>query len=236
MSTYVLIHGAWHGGWCWDKVVPILEGAGHRVLAPDLPGFGGDRRPLSEVSLHTWTDWLCGVLDALSEPVILVGHSRGGIVISQAAEYRPGKIRMLVYLTAFLLPNGVSLSEAGRDDASLVGPNLVPSDDHASRTIRLDAVEAAFYSDCPAEDIARAKELLAPEPNGPGSTPMRISEANFGRVPRIYIECLHDRAISIAFQRNMCAKLPCSRVITMNTSHSPFFSAPQELAENLMAL
>ena len=92
MSTYLLIHGAWHGAWCWYKVIPRLERAGHRVVAPDLPSLGIDRTPVAQISLDTWTDSICGLLDAQDEPVILVGHSRGGILISQAAEKRPEKI------------------------------------------------------------------------------------------------------------------------------------------------
>jgi pimeloyl-ACP methyl ester carboxylesterase len=103
MSTYVLIHGAWHGGWCWDKVVPLLEKAGHKVQAPDLPSHGKDKTSYRTVSLQAYADSVCGILDTQSDRVVLVGHSMGGIVISQAAEYRPEKVDTLVYLTAFLL-------------------------------------------------------------------------------------------------------------------------------------
>ncbi len=106
MATYVLIHGAWHGAWCWDKVVSLLKMKGHRVEAPDLPGHGKDRTPIGEVSLEAYAEKICKVLDAELEPVILVGHSMGGIAISQAAEYLPDKIETLVYLTAFLLRDG----------------------------------------------------------------------------------------------------------------------------------
>ena len=88
MSTYVLIHGSWHGAWCWYKVVPRLEQAGHTALAIDLPGHGRDWTPPQDVSMQTYVDSVCGVLDTLPEPAILVGHSRGGIVISQVAESR----------------------------------------------------------------------------------------------------------------------------------------------------
>ena len=67
MSPFVLIHGAWQGGWCWDKTVPWLEKRGHTVLAPDLPGHGRDRTPLSMVSLSSYVDSVCKIVDALQE-------------------------------------------------------------------------------------------------------------------------------------------------------------------------
>ena len=85
MSTFVLVHGGWSGGWCWDKVVPLLEEAGHEVQAPDLPGSGDDPTPIPEVSLRGYAERICGVLDARPEPAVLVGHSSGGSVVSQAA-------------------------------------------------------------------------------------------------------------------------------------------------------
>ena len=90
ISTYILVHGAWHGGWCWDKVVPLLEARGHTVLAPDLASLGNDRTPLAEVSLAGWRDQIVDLISAQTEPVILVGHSRGGVVISEIAEKNPG--------------------------------------------------------------------------------------------------------------------------------------------------
>jgi pimeloyl-ACP methyl ester carboxylesterase len=92
MSACVLVHGAWHGGWCWDKVVRLLNKEGHRVEAPDLPGHGKNKAPIPEVSLQAYSDSICKILDAQSQPVILIGHSMGGVVISQAAEYRPERI------------------------------------------------------------------------------------------------------------------------------------------------
>ena len=130
MSTYILIHGSWHGAWCWYKVVPLLEKAGHKALAIDLPGHGRDWTPAPDISLQSYVDCVCKVIDSQPEPVVLVGHSRGGIVLSQVAEVRPEKIEMLVYLSAFLIPNGEPmLPTALSDIESLVGPNLVVNEE-----------------------------------------------------------------------------------------------------------
>ncbi|MBA3922407.1 MAG: alpha/beta fold hydrolase, partial [Nostocaceae cyanobacterium] len=109
MSTCILIHGAWHSSWCWNKVATLLEQAGHKVIAPDLPSHGKDKTPIREVTLQSYTDRICEILTELIEPVILVGHSMGGLVITQVAEQCPDKIEKLVYLCAFLPGNGESL-------------------------------------------------------------------------------------------------------------------------------
>jgi len=235
MATYILVHGAWHGGWCWHRIVTRLERAGHRVLAPDLLSLGRDRTPLGSVTLADWTQQVAAIIDAQPEPVVLVGHSRGGIVLSEAAEQRPGRIRTLVYVTAFLLEDGRSLQMAASTDTeSLVGPSLVVADDQRSVTIRNEAVAETFYGECTADDVALARALLTAEPLAPLATAVRITAGRFGAVPRLYVECTRDRAITLAGQRQMQAALPCREAITLDTDHSPFLSRPDELTAALL--
>lgn len=237
MSTYVLIHGAWHGGWCWHKVVPRLEKLGHRVLAPDLPSLGRDRTPVNRVSLPLWRDFVCKLIDAQAERVILVGHSRGGIVISEVAEHRPDRIRTLVYLSAFLPRDGESLFDlAAQAVGSEVPPNMVMSEDKSSSMIRDEAIRSAFYGECSEEDIALARLCLQPEPTLPLATAVHLTDANFGRVPRVFIQCLRDRAVTPPLQKQMIAASPCERVLTLDADHSPFFSQPDETVAHLHSL
>lgn len=237
MSTYLLIHGAWHGAWCWYKVVPRLEKLGHRALAPDLPSLGRDKTPANRVSLPLWRDFVCNILDAQPEPVILVGHSRGGIVISEVAEQRPEKIRTLVYLTAFLPRDGESLFDlAPQSVGSEVVPNMVMSDDKSTSTVRDESIRSAFYGECSDEDVALARSLLLPEPTLPLATPVHLTDANFGRVPRVYIECSRDRAITPPLQKQMHTASPCKQVLSIDTDHSPFFSRPDETVAHLRTL
>ena len=237
MSTFILVHGAWHGAWCWYKILPLLEKAGHKAIAVDLPGFGRDRTPARDISLQSYVDRVCAAIDEQPGRVVLVGHSRGGIVISQTAEQRPARVEKLVYLAAFLLPGGQAMIPGAFDDpGSLLLPNLIVNEAQGYATVREEAYRDAMYGDCFEEDVALAALLLTPEPMAPLATPLDLSEQNFGRVPRVYIETLRDNAVTLSKQRRMVAAMPCEEVISMNTSHSPFLSAPQRLAKHLVSL
>ena len=235
MSTYVLIHGAWHGGWCWERVRPRLEKAGHTVATPDLPGHGEDATPTAKVTLEAYASRVCDVLDAQSEPVVLVGHSMGGVVVTAAAERRPERIRALVYLCAFLPGDGDTLRTlAGGDQTSLVLLNLEVSEPQGFATVRDDGIVPAFYGRCSADDAAWAKSRLVPQALEPQNAPVTVTPERAGQVPRYYVECLEDRAIPIALQRSMVAAHPCRRVFTLATDHSPFLSAVDELVDCLL--
>lgn len=238
MVTFILIHGAWHGGWCWERILPLLTAQGHRVLAPDLPGMGRDTTPLSSITLEDWTQFVTALVLKQDEKVILVGHSRGGIIISQVAEYAATQIKTLVYLAAFLIPNGKTLGgtvmEHPRVSNRLRG--LALSVDQPTSTLPLAVVRDTFYNTTPEIWLQRAVSLMGPEPMANFWTPVFLSEAAFGKIPRVYIECLQDRAIPIAFQRRMRSALPCEQVLTLDTDHSPFYSAPALLAASLLSL
>ncbi|WP_232698242.1 alpha/beta fold hydrolase [Brevibacillus daliensis] len=236
MSTFVLVHGAWHGEWCWDKIVPLLQDAGHRVLTFDLPGHGKDKTPPSEVTLKNYTDHLCSILDNESERVILVGHSMGGIVITQTAEYRPEKIQLLVYLCAFLPENEQTLLQILENDKKESPPAVVLSEDKTNLELKDDLIKDAFYGECSESDIFEAKGKLCVQPLLPFITPVRITEDHFEKVPRVYIETLKDNAISVICQREMYTKTPCRQIITLDTDHSPFFSQPEVLSSHLKNL
>ena len=237
MSTFVLIHGGWHGAWCWDKVAPLLEGAGHEVVRFDLPGHGEDQTPAVEVTLEGYADRIVEALDALSEPAVLVGHSLAGTAISQAAERRPEKIDKLVYLCALLLPSGRSAIEASQEDGdSVVLQNAQVEPDLGRIILSEDGMREALYHDCPEEDFERARRLITPQPLAPLGTPVEVTEGNFGSVRRAYVHTTRDRAVSPAAQEKMYTDLPCEEVVSMATGHLPFFAAPEELAGHLDSL
>ena len=237
MATFILVHGAWHGGWCWERLTPLLTAAGHRVLAPDLPGMGADTQELGSDPLAEWADFVADLAANAERPVILVGHSRGGLVISEAAERVPQGIDRLAYLPAFLLQAGQSLSDvANRHPEVGPGPAIRPTDDPSRLGLDLEMAAPIFYGLCSPEEARAAGVRLTPEPLAALTRPLTISAERFGRVPRAYIECTQDRAISLDMQREMQAALPCDPVITLDADHSPFYSAAPELARALLAL
>ncbi len=236
MATYIFVSGAWHAGWCWERVAPLLQAAGHTAIAPDLLGMGADRTPLSSVSLAAWADQIAQLIRSVDEQVILVGHSRGGVVISEAAERVPDQIRTLVYVTAFLVPSGQSLATmAAQAPESQLAANLTFSED-GSTTVNPDAVGAIFYNQTDEAWLERAKARLCPEPVAALVTPLQLTDEHFGRVRRAYIECSDDKIIPLSLQRSMQNALPCEPVFTIATDHSPFYSAPEELAACLLKL
>lgn len=237
MSTIVLVSGAWHASWCWAELVPLLVEQGHKVMAPDLLGMGEDKTPLSEVSLARWADQIAEIVQAQGEPVTLLGHSRGGIVISEVAQRVPQSIGLLVYLSAFLLRDGETLGgtvaqATGEAKASF----LAPGPDGTTTTVIREAIGQVLYNTTPAELVRRAEAAMGPEPMVVFGTPLRLSEDRFGQVPRAYIECLRDNAVPIALQKSMQSHLPCRAVVTLDTDHCSFYSSPRALAEAIDTL
>ena len=237
MSTFLLIHGAWHGAWCWYKVIPRLRDLGHAVCAPDSAGLGVDRTPLVDVSIDRWVNDLSATIDDVDDDVVLVAHSRGGIIASQLAERRTDRVSAIVYVSALLLRDGESAFGALQEDgSSLMLPNTVISSDELSATIRPSAIHDVFYGRTSAEDRALAECLLTPEPTRPTGTPLRLTAERFGSVPRFFIECTDDNAIPLGLQRRMQAHWPCADVASLDTDHSPFFSDPEALTGHIVEL
>lgn len=236
MAVFILIHGAWHGGWCWERVGPMLEAAGHRVLAPDLPGMGSDRTPFAPNVLAQWADFTADLIRAQDEPVILAGHSRGGVVISETAERVPERIRQLAYVTAFLLPSGMSLFENVASYGGKHGVRPVTDEASGTCTVEQENRRDAFCHLCPEADAEASMARLCPEPLAALGTPLAVTMERFGTVPRAYIEAAEDQVIALDHQRSMHAALPCNPVFTLKSDHSPFYSAPRELADALLAL
>lgn len=239
MSTFVLVHGAQHGAWCWHKVVPRLEAQGHDVVTFDLPAHGIDTTPPGEVTLDDYVDRTVEMVDDQNEPATLVGHSMAGAVITRAAEKRPVGIETLVYLSAILPRDGTSLFEMGQAEEnadSLVGQNMIVDEDRGIADLPDDAIREAFYADCTNEDVALARALLRPEPLDPFHAPISTTEDGFGSVPRVYVETLEDNAVTPAYQASMYTDRPCEAVYTLETSHSSFLSAPDALVEHLLGV
>ena len=237
MARFVLVHGAWHDAWCWEGIAGDLRDAGHEVDAIDLPGHGADTTPHDQVTLDAYAQRIAEALGDEGEPVVLVGHSMGGIAVTQAAELRPERIARLVYLTAFLPRNGESLQALA---ALPENPNdiVVPNCDIAPPVAIIPdwAATAAFYNRCSAQDTDAAIARLNPQPLPPLATPVATTAERAGSVERHYIACTDDNAIPIALQRRMISESPCATVAEIDTDHSPFLSARAELVSALNAV
>jgi pimeloyl-ACP methyl ester carboxylesterase len=122
MAHLILVHGSWSGGWIWDRVIPPLTVAGHSAEAPTLLGAdpGGAEFPAQPIS--AWADQIAARVRNAKAPVVLVGQSRGGLIVSEVAERVPERLGYLVYVAAFLLPNGMSLGGTVRS----ARPGAVP--------------------------------------------------------------------------------------------------------------
>lgn len=237
MSTFVLVHGAWHGAWCWYRVVPLLERLGHRVVTPELPAHGLDTTPAAGVSLADYAGRVAQALRAAPEPAVLVGHSLAGMVISQAAELVPGQVHCLAYVAAFLPGDGDSLVRLAEGDTeNLLTPACTADPAAGLLHVSPAALRPVFYADCPDEDVALAARLARPEPLRPLAEPVRLTPERWGAVPRAYVECAADRALPPARQRLMQSARPCGRVLRLDSGHSPFFSQPGALVEYLASL
>ncbi len=238
MTTFVLIHGSWHGGWCFDEIKARLEAAGHDVIAPDLPGMGGSEAELRAVTNRGWAEFVSGLCrNAVQRPVVLAGHSRGGIVISQAAEIAPDAIDALVYICALMLPDGMSRAEF----TAMEEPNpdfnalIIPVYDDVATLADPVQGGAVFAQLSPPDLVAAAMERLVAEPKGPRTEKMQLTRERFGAIPRTYIECTQDRTIPISSQRLMQQLVPGAKAVTLDADHSPFLSRPAELTAALLA-
>jgi pimeloyl-ACP methyl ester carboxylesterase len=238
--NFVLVHGSWHGPWCWEKLAPLLREQGHQVTAVDLQGG----TPLEQRNLASYVKRVTDALDAQAAPSVLVGHSSGGTFVSQAAEERPERIRTLIFLSGFVLANGESGRDAfkpGSDPGTKLPPLFRPDFRPGTKIplqIRLDvanptALKEALYNDCSDADVRAAIARLVPEPAAPGGQPLRLTSERFGRIDKAYVFCSKDSAISPVKQREFAAKWPMRRTLTLDSSHSPFLSMPARLAQAL---
>lgn len=232
MKTFILIHGSWHSSWNWHKVVPILEKQGHQVLAIDLLGMGRNKTPINEITLKSTVAQICNILDNIDGKVVLVGHSKNGIVISQVAEYRPEKIEKLIYLAAYLIPNGKTQADYSSQDVDgILKPYVTRYSESNSHTLQSEIYKEGLYHDCDDDIYQMARLILSHESVVTGTTPLELTEENFGSVRKFYIECTEDRAVTPFIQQKMYRETVCEKVYKIATSHSPFFSRPQELCD-----
>ena len=221
-KTVVLVHGAWHGPWCWEKVVPLLDEQGVAVEAVDLPMTSFD----DDVAATK------AVLDRVEGDVVLCGHSYGGAVVTNAGNHP--KVAHIVYLTAFACDADESpaATAPGVDlPATDLASAFVIADD-GTATIAPDLVVNGFYHDCDPADAADAAARLRPIHMSCFTTP--VGPPAWKAKPSTYVVCTEDRAIHPALQQHMAAR--CTSTVELDTAHSPFLNRPDAVADLLAGL
>ena len=218
MKSIILVHGAWHGSWCWELVESRMSGNGFNVSSVDLPFTG----------LHDDAAFLSNVLDDTDGEVILVGHSYGGMVISNAAEGK-NNVSHLVYLCAILLEDGMNMGAPS--DPSQESKIKIGVDENLLSTVKPDAVIPAFYKDVDPQIARDAINLLRPFPID--SVNVGVGEA-WREHPTTYVLCRNDDAINPQTQREMSAL--ADTVVEWDCGHSPFFSHPDLVCDFLSQL
>jgi hypothetical protein len=120
---------------------------------------------------------------------------------------------------------------ASQDRGTLVNPSTLDPQPDGTIRVKLEHIREAFYGDCQDEDVAYARSHLVAQSTAPSGTPVQTTPERWGSIPRYYIECARDRAITLRLQQEMQKHSPCRQTFSIDTDHSPFFSAPQQLAD-----
>ena len=226
MSTFVLVHGAWHGAWCWERLEPELAELGHRSIAMDLPIEDGSA---------TFADYAQTVIDAASgedDDIVLVGHSLGAMVVPLVAAARPAAA--VVSLCGVIPKFGgmpwddaPEMAEPGTFDATVTNP------DGSTRWPTVEAATKAFYPDCTPEDAAWAFAHLRNLNNKSlWDRPYPLDAWPDGR--RVAIVGLDDGAVTMEFSRHVCSTRLGVEPIELPGGHSPFLARPKALADALV--
>lgn len=238
MATFVLVHGAYHGAWCWERLRRRLELAGHRVFADDLPGHGDDFDP-TRATLANYADATATLVGGVggsagTDGVYLVGHSMAGAVIAETAERVPELLAGLVFLTAYLPAAGQSVADLARlDEQVSIAAERIEID--GVRCLQIDeaTLRQHFYHDATDDQFDWVRRRIRPQATQPFITPVQTTPARFGGVPRAYVHCEKDRAIGLFLQRRMEAATPCRPVLRLASGHSPFVTDVDALAAAL---
>jgi pimeloyl-ACP methyl ester carboxylesterase len=235
----VLVHGGWHGGWCWQKVIPFLEAAGHEVYAPTLIGLAERASELSpDVGLDTHIQDVVGLLEEKNlHGVILVGHSYGGMVITGVVDQAPERIAHLVYLDTFVPRDGEAMVDVSPRLVRLLLRKQTRSDGW-----RVDS--QGTYGVTTEPDRSWVLSQVTPQPLKTLEQPLHLKNpAIVSATPRTYIECASGGLFSLLMQRILAhllapRALPPTeagwRLRQLPTGHDAMITMPRELADLLL--
>ncbi len=240
MANYVLVHGGWFGAWCWDKVVPLLQAAGHSVYTPTLTGLGEQAALLTpEIGLDTHIQDVVNLMETNDlQQVILVGHSYSGMVITGTADRVPGRIAHLVYLDAFLPRDGQSIA----DISPLVGTMLRREANKNGDGWRVNPPRGrgGAFGITEEPDLSRVRSKVTPQSLKTFLQPVHITHPDaVAEIPHTFIECTRRGVIVWLMRRIlMRGSLPPNEPgwsrRTLATDHMAMIIAPQAVADLLL--
>lgn len=229
MADFLLVHGAWHGAWCWQRILPGLWRAGHRAFAPDLTGLGARAHQLRpQLRLQDHADDVIATLEAEElERVILVGHSYGGMVITAVAQRCPERLAQLVYLDAVVPRPGESWSSthaaavkaARREQIAQTG-TLPPADPKVLGLL--------------GADYQWVQRRQVPQPGLLYEDALDFDPARFAHLPRTFIDFTRPALATIDASRQRVRSEPGWQVEEIATGHDGMISAPQATLEALL--
>ncbi|QHE86030.1 alpha/beta fold hydrolase [Hydrogenophaga sp. BPS33] len=236
-TAFVLVHGAWHGAWCWRRLLPLLRGAGVETHAVTLTGVGERAHLLSPaVDLHTHIQDVCGLIEAEElQRIVLVGHSYAGVVVTGVADRlqrdHPGLLAHLVYLDAALPYPGDSWSSHQSQE---------------TRQARIDASKPSGGLSFPPPDASVfglegadrdwVNRRQTPQPFRLYQQPLDFDGARVAAVPRTFIDCTSPALPTIAPARQRARSEPGWQVLELATGHDPMVSEPRKLADMLLGI
>lgn len=230
MTTFALVHGAWHGAWCWDLLTPLLRQEGHDVVAMDLPCDD------PAAGFDTYADVVCAALGECDEDVILVGHSMGANTIPLVADRRP--VRHMVYLCAMVPAIGRTLGDQLlHDDMMCPGWDAALSEpDEQLRTTWVDpeSTRELLYADCDESTQSAAVARLRPQAYCSLGSPLPLAE--FPAVSCTSVICSDDRMLNPDWSKRVARNRLDAEFIELPGSHSPFLSRPSALADVLVCV
>jgi pimeloyl-ACP methyl ester carboxylesterase len=235
MATFVLVHGAWHGGWCWARVRDRLAAAGHRVFTPTLTGLADRKHLLSrDVVLDTHIADVVNLLEAEElADVVLVGHSYAGAVTPGVVDRAPERVRQLILLDAMMVAFGEAPIDLSPPEVAAARRAQVARDGEG---YKLAAPSAEAFGVTDLADQAWVDRRLTPHPFGTYTSKLVQHGAGLGNVPRAYIDCVAPMLQTINPSRARVRAMPEWRVLELATGHDAMVTAPRELAAMLERL
>ncbi len=232
-QTFVLVHGAWHGGWCWSRAADWLRAAGHRVFCPTQTGLGERKHLLSkDITLDTFTTDIANVIETEElNDIVLVGHSFGGNAISGVADVMPERIRHLVYLDSLVVEGGKAPFDSLA--AEVVAARRKAAEE-SSGGVSLPNPPPSVFGVRDAADAEWVRRRLTPHPLSTYTSKLNIRGPVGNNLPRTYVHCTNPSYAALQASRDWVKAQAGWRWAEIATGHDAMVTAPDELARLLI--